>query len=94
MLGAVCQALDHFPNNPVQVIGHTDDQPVKGKFMNNTVLSQKRAEQVAGVLKGSLKSNANRVTSIGRGDLEAFKPESGPDYRQKSRRVEIVLGGS
>jgi type VI secretion system protein ImpK len=94
LLGAVCQALDHFPNNPVQIIGHTDDQPVKGKFMNNMVLSQKRAEHVAGVIKGCLKTNSNRVTSIGRGDLEAFRPDSGPGYREKSRRVEIVLGGS
>ena len=94
LVGAVCRALDHFPNNPVQVVGHTDDQPVRGKFMNNMVLSQRRAETVAGEIRACLKANRNRVTSTGRGDLDAFRPESGPDYRQKSRRVEIVLGGS
>ena len=94
LLRAVAEALNHFPNNPVQVIGHTDDQPVKGKFMNNMVLSQKRAEQVADVIKGFLTANKTRVTSIGRGDLEALSPTTGANYREKSRRVEIVLGGS
>jgi len=90
----VCGALDHFPHNSISVIGHTDDQPAKGRFINNFDLSRRRAENVAASIKNCLKENNNRVTATGRGDLDAFRPESGADYRARSRRVEIILGGS
>jgi type VI secretion system protein ImpK len=91
VLTAVCRALDHFPTNPVLVVGHTDDAaPRGGRFMNNMDLSEKRAQNVTNFLKKCVGSNSDRVTPKGRGDLDNF----GPDRRPESRRVEIILGRS
>jgi len=90
----VCTALNNFPRNSISVIGHTDDQPPRVRFANNFELSLRRAQNVADSLKSCLKENNNRVTAKGRGDLDAFRPASGDNYRARSRRVEIVLGGS
>ena len=92
-LTAVCSALDHYPQNGILVVGHTDDVPPKRRFSGNQELSERRADSVAEFLKSRdcLKTDPKRVESEGRGDREAFKSDSGSDYRARSRRVEIIL---
>ena len=92
-LEAVCRALNNFERNAISVVGHTDDQPPSRRFLGNMDLSRQRAAHVAGILRDCLETNQNRVTFTGRGDLDAFGPNTGGDYRARSRRVEIILGG-
>ena len=95
-LTSVCSALDHYPQNRILVVGHTDDVPPRARFSGNQELSERRAEYVAEYLQRSdclKKTDPKRVSSEGRGDREAFKPDSGDNYRARSRRVEIILLG-
>ncbi len=47
----VCAAFNQVPRNSISVVGHTDDQPLKGRFINNFDLSRRRAENVAATIK-------------------------------------------
>ena len=73
------------------VEGHTDDQPIKSlRFRDNFELSRERAVSVATILQKAL-DNPGRVKWRGVGPSEPrYGPETGPDYRARNRRVEIL----
>jgi type VI secretion system protein ImpK len=76
-------------SGPVQVIGHTADQPLRSlKYANNVELSHERALNVVRVLQRTL-TNPSRVRAIGRGSSEPASPGSDPESRARNRRVEI-----
>ncbi|SCU78912.1 Outer membrane protein, OmpA/MotB-family [Cupriavidus necator] len=75
----------------VQVIGHSDNQPIKGaRYPSNQVLSEERAAMVSeylasqGVAKG-------RLEAIGKGDTEPLTDNKTPAARAANRRVEVVV---
>ena len=89
LLQRVAQALDRFPGR-IDVIGHTDDQPVRTlRFPDNWVLSQRRAEAVQRLLLQTLPQR--QVTFDGRGDSKPLQPNDSAGNRAINRRVEIVL---
>jgi type VI secretion system protein ImpK len=91
-LDAVCEALNHFSSQSIQVVGHTDDlPPTKRRYSGNQELSERRAENVRDYLFGCLRENKDRVSWIGKGADELLLGEA--DYRKASRRVEIILTG-
>ncbi|WP_165967879.1 type VI secretion system protein TssL, long form [Sapientia aquatica] len=78
----------------IQVIGHSDNQPINTpQFPNNQALSLERAVLVADVLQ-SAGVAAGRMEISGRGDSSPIESNSTPTGRAKNRRVEIVLVGS
>jgi OmpA-OmpF porin, OOP family len=93
--------LKEFGDLKLEIQGHTDDQPVKpgGKFVDNTTLSQARAESVKAyfVSKGI---DEKRLTAKGYGDtvpVENPKDLTGGKLnaaRAKNRRVEFKLVSS
>jgi type VI secretion system protein ImpK len=99
-LNKICGALKNFPRHRIEIAGHTDDVPPKSRFGGNQELSERRAASVERQLAACLRTSRsafdpNRMTPVGKADREAFKPESGANYRERSRRVEIrLLGGS
>ncbi|AJG20689.1 type VI secretion system protein TssL, long form [Cupriavidus basilensis] len=75
----------------VQVIGHSDNQPIKSvRFPSNQVLSEERAAVVSaylasqGVAKG-------RLEAIGKGDSEPVGDNKTIAGRAANRRVEVVV---
>ncbi|WP_211462534.1 type VI secretion system protein TssL, long form [Collimonas silvisoli] len=76
----------------VQVIGHSDNQPIKTrKFPNNQALSEERAARVADVLQVS-GVVPGRLEIIGRGDSQPLTANATAVDRAKNRRVEIIVG--
>ncbi len=75
----------------VQVIGHSDNQPIKTRqFPNNQVLSEERAASVGDVLQAGGVA-ANRMEIIGRGDAKPVANNANAAGRAKNRRVEIMV---
>jgi type VI secretion system protein ImpK len=75
----------------IKVIGHTDNEPIKGvRFPTNWHLSVERAKAVGELLKKGLKK-ADRVQVDGKGSENPVAPNSTPDGKAKNRRVEILI---
>jgi type VI secretion system protein ImpK len=89
-LKAVATALNDVTGK-VQIVGHTDDQPVKSlQFADNFELSRERAVAVANLLKGTI-NNFGRVEWVGVGSTQPrYQPVDTAENRARNRRVEIV----
>jgi type VI secretion system protein ImpK len=89
-LERVADAIARVPGR-VLVEGHTDDQPIRSlRYRDNFELSRERAVAVAGILQAPLE-NPGLVKWRGAGSAEPrYTPDSGPDYRARNRRVEIL----
>jgi flagellar motor protein MotB len=91
-------------NLKVDIVGHTDTDPVKkpqtiallkelGKPTNNQGLSDARAESVADVLK-TARVEPGRITTKGAGDSQPVADNKTAEGKAKNRRVELFLSGS
>ncbi len=84
---AIARNLQQFPNNTVQVIGHTDNT---GTDAFNQTLSERRASAVTNLLiSGGVPSS--RLVSFGMGERQPVASNSTPEGRQANRRVEIII---
>ncbi len=84
---AIARNLQQYPNNTVQVIGHTDNT---GTQAFNQQLSERRAAAVASILRqGGVPSR--RIVAFGRGENQPIASNSSASGRQANRRVEIVI---
>jgi type VI secretion system protein ImpK len=83
-------ALNKVPGR-VNVVGHTDDQPIKSfQFQGNADLSRARAMSVVTLLRQGI-DNPARLNPTGVGSSQPrYLPESDPDNRARNRRVEVI----
>ncbi len=98
VLDKAIAVLKEFADVKLEIQGHTDDQPIKagGKFADNTVLSQARAETVRAyfVSKGIAE---DRIVAKGYGETAPIEDPKGltggklNTARAKNRRVEFKL---
>lgn len=73
----------------VQVVGHSDSQPIRtSRFPNNQVLSEERASVVADALQAAGVA-AGRIEIRGQGDVTPVADNATAAGRAKNRRVEI-----
>lgn len=80
-----------YPNNPIDVVGHTDTDPIKkSKWRDNWQLSAERALAVAGYLiKRGI--SENKIRAVGCGPARPIASNSSSSGKAKNRRVEIVV---
>jgi outer membrane protein OmpA-like peptidoglycan-associated protein len=88
-LDDIAEVLAYYPDAPVQVLGHTDDQ---GSADYNLGLSQRRADAVAQALT-QRGIPADRLTAEGRGLTEPVASNGTEDGRAANRRVEVLIEG-
>ena len=89
LLGRIAAALNQLPG-AITVVGHTDNRPIhSGLFANNQVLSQRRAEAVAGELAKTVPPTRMHVE--GHSDSEPVTDNATTEGRARNRRVEITL---
>ena len=89
LLARIGEALAKVPGQ-VEVIGHTDNTPIRTlRFPSNWELSKARAESVARLL--ATRVAGGRITFDGRGDAEPLESNDTPQGRARNRRVEITL---
>jgi type VI secretion system protein ImpK len=90
LLGKIGQALKSEPG-PVQVLGYSDNQPVRTvKFPSNFALSKARAEAVRDALVKAA-GDKSRFSAEGRADADPIAPNNTAEGREQNRRIDIVL---
>jgi chemotaxis protein MotB len=77
---------------PIQIEGHTDDQPVQGtRFRDNWELSAARAATVTSYLEKAHKVAPRLLSAAGYSDTRPISKGYGAESREANRRVEMVL---
>jgi type VI secretion system protein ImpK len=94
LLERIGQALQAEPGS-VQVIGFTDNQPIRTiAFPSNFALSTARAQAARAIIAGRLNDGAQtsgRISAEGRADAEPIASNATPEGREQNRRIEVVL---
>jgi chemotaxis protein MotB len=75
----------------VEIEGHTDSVPIKGRFKDNWDLSVARSTAIVRILTETYKVDPTRVTASGRSRWEPVDSNSTAEGRAKNRRTEIIL---
>ncbi len=75
----------------VDIEGHTDSIPIRGRFKDNWDLSTARANAIVRVLVDNYKVDPVRVIASGHSYYDPIESNSTPDGRSKNRRTEIIL---
>jgi outer membrane protein OmpA-like peptidoglycan-associated protein len=89
-LADLAVSLQKYPDFDITVIGHTDDT---GSEEYNQTLSERRATSAAEYLK-SQGVAADRITTLGKGELEPKVENTSDTNRQQNRRVEVAIFAS
>jgi len=90
-LGKLADVLNSNPNINVNIEGHTDSIPMKGKFEDNWALSVGRSTAIVRILTDTYKVDPTRVTASGRSKYVPVDTNSTAEGRAKNRRTEIIL---
>ena len=82
-------------NTNIQIVGHTDNLPItkkwRDKFSDNWDLSARRAGEVARFLIWGTGYPKEKITVIGRADVEPVGSNNTEEGRAKNRRIEILI---
>ncbi|GEO08476.1 OmpA/MotB family protein [Segetibacter aerophilus] len=90
-LGKLADVLNSNPNINVNIEGHTDSIPMRGKFEDNWALSVGRSTAIVRILTDTYKVDPTRVTASGRSKYVPVDSNSTAEGRGKNRRTEIIL---
>ena len=75
----------------VNIEGHTDSIPMKGRYKDNWDLSTARANSIVRILVDNYRVDPVRVIASGHSFYDPLQSNSTPDGRSKNRRTEIIL---
>jgi chemotaxis protein MotB len=91
----VAALLAEHPRLQIQVIGHTDNMPIRpdarSRFASNWELSTARALAAVHFLTESAGVDTRRVGAVGYGEFRPIADNSTADGRAKNRRIEIAI---
>ena len=95
LLSKVGDILKVYSKNNVQVIGHTDNVPMKSdRYPGNDMLSSARAISVAHYLINEKGVGVEKMSWTGRGEYDPIDTNSTAEGRARNRRVEIRIYNS
>ncbi len=75
----------------VNIEGHTDSIPIRGRFKDNWELSTARANSIVRVLVDNYKVDPSRVIASGHSYYDPIDTNSTSQGRAQNRRTEIIL---
>lgn len=75
----------------VNIEGHTDSIPIRGRYKDNWDLSTARANAIVRILVNNYKVDPVRVEASGHSFYDPIESNSTPEGRSKNRRTEIIL---
>jgi chemotaxis protein MotB len=75
----------------VNIEGHTDSIPIKGRYKDNWDLSTARSNAIVRILVDNYKVDPVRVIASGHSYYDPIDTNSNADGRAKNRRTEIIL---
>jgi chemotaxis protein MotB len=90
-LSKLANVLTANPDIAVDIEGHTDSIPIRGKFQDNWALSTARATSVVRILVDDYKVDPTRVIASGHAWFDPVDTNATPEGRARNRRTEIIL---
>lgn len=91
-LDKITKILSDYPENTINVEGHTDNVPIRTKqFRDNWQLSTERALAVLGYILKYKPLNKSRFAAAGYGEYNPIVSNDTPANRALNRRVDIVV---
>ena len=90
-LGKLAQVLNNNPEITVDIEGHTDSVPIRGRYEDNWALSVARATAIVRVLTKTYLVDPMRIVASGHSSYDPVQTNSTPDGRALNRRTEIIL---
>lgn len=90
-LGKLAEVLNVNPEITVDIEGHTDSIPIRGKYQDNWDLSLARAASIVRILTIDYKVNPERVIASGHSQYEPVQSNSNAEGRALNRRTDIIL---
>jgi len=90
-LGKLAQVLNLNPDITVDIEGHTDSIPIRGKYQDNWDLSLARAASIVRVLTSDYSVDPLRVIASGHSQYDPVQSNSTSDGRALNRRTDIIL---
>ena len=95
LLSKVGDILKVYSGNNVQVIGHTDNIPMKSQtYSSNDILSSARAISVSQYLINEKGVSVEHISWTGRGEYDPIDTNATAEGRARNRRVEIRIYNS
>ena len=95
LLSKVGDILKVYAGNSVQVIGHTDNVPMKSQtYASNDILSSARAISVSQYLINEKGVSVEDISWTGRGEYDPIDTNATAEGRARNRRVEIRIYNS
>lgn len=90
-LSKLANVLTANPDIAVDIEGHTDSIPIRGKFEDNWALSTARATSVVRILVNDYKVDPTRVIASGHAWYDPVDTNATAEGRARNRRTEIIL---
>ena len=90
-LGKLAQGLNVNPEITVNIEGHTDSIPIRGRYQDNWDLSTARAGSIVRILTVDYKVDPVRVEASGHSSYDPVQTNSTSEGRALNRRTEIIL---
>jgi chemotaxis protein MotB len=90
-LGKLAEVLNQNPDINVNIEGHTDSIPIRGRFEDNWALSVARATSIVRILTKDYKIEPLRVVASGHSQYDPVESNASADGRGRNRRTEIIL---
>lgn len=90
-LGKLAQVLNINPDITVDIEGHTDSIPIRGRYQDNWDLSVARASSIVRILTKDYQVDPMRVIASGHSQYDPVQTNSTAEGRALNRRTEIIL---
>ena len=91
----VASVLSRYPGRQIQVIGHTDNVPIRGRtpagFTDNWDLSAGRALAAVRFLHREAGVDPARLAAVGCGEFRPLADNTTPEGRARNRRIAVVV---
>jgi len=91
VLRKIASILAGHPELKIQVIGHTDNVPIRNRFPSNWELSTARALAAVHFLTEKVGVDPRRVGAAGYGEYRPIADNSTPEGRARNRRIAITI---
>jgi chemotaxis protein MotB len=91
VLRQIAAILAGHPELKIQVIGHTDNVPIRNRFASNWELSTARALAAVHFLTERAGVDPRRVGAAGYGEYRPIADNSTPEGRARNRRIAIRI---
>ncbi|HLK30745.1 MAG TPA: OmpA family protein [Puia sp.] len=90
-LGKLAEVLNANPDITVDIEGHTDSIPIRGRYKDNWGLSTARANSIVRILSDDYKVDPVRIIASGHSQYDPVQTNSTSEGRALNRRTEIIL---